>query len=1256
MEVIQILISLPKRLLTSLLSTSRQTRINFLAINTLITILVCTSHVYITGWYYYTNERIYVTRGFRHFDSEQCDSALRSTQQQASLWKGTWPIQWYWRMQCEGGRDKWRGNGGLRSWLNRDWFWLLFDAFWIAVAGPCFNFASSISKTVTQIYSSGLAALLISAIERPFHITGNSLLRGVQWTVESIAILPTYLDGVPYFLPLAISNAPHDIGSFLHEGMQWATGKGVFLPTYLDHVSGSIPSTIKTPLNSTGDVLSEAIQYFFGLVASYASYFDYVPFIKTTFAMFLGWVKPYASSFAATKSFEFWLRLFVYPRNPLSEAINHVISLWKWLLVILQVVVSSFVYISTFDIWTALVPATGVPYFSLLTMFTIWINVYVHRTYTINEHNGVHWTKNLWHTPFALLDVLCFGSEDKFTPDDAPRVHRSWHSSNDLILPHMEWHWNEIPMLIARSIISPIYNDGFLRGLRYWRYILLQFWSACEWVWRIPTMKSIFGVNLGIVCFRLHSYPYFRYEVGKFLIDILAGIFFLSVLLIIICIWHAIYRLGRTAWTTVFSRLPFSQFGPSNPVFYLTIIRTTISQFKVLLILFGFNKLMSTMGIPLTFTYTSCLIYGMASRIAEYLSPPIVGEKSNLRKYRLITFTTLFRVITIIIYFSDVFPLLYRFYTPESIITNPLLYLHSGITLDLVYHGLSIFETRNLFQDFCIGLFLLLDYLRIPGRLWLLRQIPWESELNQLEASEDVPAISSLEAAISGIAVLIEMLLSSTMPRLAIFFAAFLGACLFEDAASINSDDDERIQIVPEPPRASLYSSLEDIIGTPCVIFLTLLVTVQLTNKTYFSGDTYNAVFRVGFGLIVAQFMVPFPMKFVPRAHPVVGVIEDTPAFKRKYTIPWEGLICAAQITALLLTAYALTYLTFNLAFYSLAVPLLLLVLYYLSPATQTTLRGQVAAHRPHGLQAVLSKRLVFGWARHLWWIIPGWSIIQSLIIIRNCSAIIDHFQNFTLEYFITAWRFSSYLSIAFAVISFAIYCLAHIREQHKFLSILYHIGSTFTSYLPFSTLRLRNAFFFRDYPGGTYQARAIWIFISLCLFINLQIYNPGCWSLGIPFLIWDIIKVEDTGAEAPFDSSLPPAERRALKRAAKDARRVNSQRLAERDALARADVARSDAREVIRDTRREQAFDDFRTHNSATPIVPAHQSTLQTVTRDLLTIGDQVSADVAVQSSDDAVRAKEDAEIVIKQAAREQGDDDYNPTITAQTISGPGM
>ncbi|KAH6714266.1 hypothetical protein BKA61DRAFT_607461 [Leptodontidium sp. MPI-SDFR-AT-0119] len=134
-------------------------------------------------------------------------------------------------------------------------------------------------------------------------------------------------------------------------------------------------------------------------------------------------------------SSEYWYQQIVDRQYPLAE--NSINFLWTYAVaVVTAVIVTSMDIYNAFSayfsgigsaplnhsllstnggLWSALVPETGIPNWSLLMLFTIWINVYMHRKYN-NPHPRAldapsHWTSNLSHTPFALLNVICFGSE-----------------------------------------------------------------------------------------------------------------------------------------------------------------------------------------------------------------------------------------------------------------------------------------------------------------------------------------------------------------------------------------------------------------------------------------------------------------------------------------------------------------------------------------------------------------------------------------------------------------------------------------------------------------------------------------------------------------------------------------------------------------------------------------------------------------------------------------------------------------------------
>ncbi|KAH7410557.1 hypothetical protein BKA64DRAFT_661253 [Cadophora sp. MPI-SDFR-AT-0126] len=221
---------------------------------------------------------------------------------------------------------------------------------------------------------------------------------------------------------------------------------------------------------------------------------------------------------------------------------------------------------------------------------------------------------------------------------------------------------------------------------------------------------------------------------------------------------------------------------------------------------------------------------------------------------------------------------------------------------------------------------------------------------------------------------------------------------------------------------------------------------------------------------------------------------------------------CILQILALLLSLFALPYLTFPLAFYAVAVPGLLMYFYYKSPATENL----TSLTRPHGLQAVIWDEPVPAWAKHLWWIVPSFAALESVQIVQHSGAIYQHFRDYDFEFFSEAWASSSIISLIAVGISTLLTFLVHVVEEPHTLEFLWAIGNIVTDYLPFHTRPLRDALLFRAGAGTKYQGRKPVDMIHAWIVLVLQAYRPGAGSLVVSMLVWDIVKVNKSSTASP--------------------------------------------------------------------------------------------------------------------------------------------
>ncbi|KAL2059787.1 hypothetical protein VTL71DRAFT_10171 [Oculimacula yallundae] len=1222
MEVIQAINLFPRRLLSIVCSPTRDTLLILLTINILITIFLVVFHVRVSGLWYYMNELIFVIRGFGTNDSRKCYSVFRAAHAESDLWRSSWPVQWYWRMQCLGNWDA-RHSGRVARFLNRTWIWTIFDVFWVSIAGPCFKFASYMFKSSSQCYNAISVDAFISVIKTPFEFVGDVLLGGAQWSIELIASLPTYLNHV---VQDPVTSTSKLVAKILH----WPIRVITSYVSYFDFapfiknafgILGKWLSSAASPIAAvTGSLLSNGVASVILLLRSFVAYFDDVPLAKNVFESTENWLNSTASNLASA---QYWQGVLNEFRIPVRIIANGFSVLGGLSLVVVDLLRAPFVYISKLDIWSAFAPETGIPYLSLLALFTLWINVHMHRTYTINKQTGQHWTEHLWHTPFALLDILCFGSDGDTSirsDNPVPQIERpNRHSSHDLIKPHLGWRWVEVPGLLLHKIISPIFFDGFLRGIHSWYPGSLKAFNFD--LTAIRTLgESVCGkVSIVVWCIVWIFDIVYSDDIVKRVVPLVAGaiaivalILFSLPLTIATFVFLEICHLVKSAWKTVFSRSPFSKWAPSRRGFVTKAFNASISQGLVLLLIYIFNHIASAMSIPLTLTYTSCLLYGMASEILKDNQNRVIGENRHVREYRQVVFNYIYRIHAVLVFFSGgggEMPFSWS-YASGSITTNPIFYLHSGIVTDFVYHGLSVFDTGNLVRDVNIGFYLLITYLRRPGREWFSKRSLWQSKMDQIS---DTAAVSPLKAIILLSVVLGHIYLSRTVPRISILFALILGSCFCIDPRGrpfLFHGNDSKLTESVSSPLNSVYSTFRSMVGIPCFLLLTLMVTVQCIDEPYIAAQEFKPLVLMALCVLVIAVTVWLLIELVPsnpnlrKAYLIVqswlpsagteagsakdSVTTDTQGdgvnpivhrgaslFLGNHPLFWTALECSAQVVALLFTLYALTYLSFNLAFYSIAVPGILLFLYILASVwSEKAAREAPIYHhppaRPHGLQAIHPNLPVPAWAKDLWWIIPSWTIIQSITIVLNSEAIILHFHNFTLGSFIKAWTSSSYLSIAFFVSSLVV---VKIMEKQYMLELLWNIGSSLMPYIPFDTRPARDQIFFQpnhlkddknEFKNRVFQSRVLTELIFFWVLIALQLYNPGCWSLGIAILLWtgDILKVEAVG-----ESGASPTQK-----AAADVLSIREQMLADAAALRKTDAAIAEAKEEQEDEARRQA------------------------------------------------------------------------------------
>lgn len=587
----------------------------------------------------------------------------------------------------------------------------------------------------------------------------------------------------------------------------------------------------------------------------------------------------------------------------------------------------------------------------------------------------------------------------------------------------------------------------------------------------------------------------------------------------------SVFNILKGAWDTVFSRKPFSQLRPLTPGLYTMIISMLFSQLLVIALMYGFNSITSAMRIPLTLTYTTFLLYAMASDILEVWSDDLQLGVSD----------TVGRALALACYYLGGWVPAPWFWTPDHIATKPLFHWYRGIATTFIYDGLSSSTAPNLFLDFYIGFVLLLNYLRIPGRKHILRQCSIETQAILLG---NTAMITTFQACVLAFVGVVEVFFAFTIPQLAIMYALLWGAYLLWDPKlpypppndSPSADKETASSVL-----LSLQTTLRRTIGLSIIVLLTLLVPVQLSDDPYVENEWTR-----GFPLISSWTMLVAGVFFI--AHALASLIPSNPSTRRVYRWfakqqyhvvklkqfgnllqnalqsagnrfknEWQlDLECIAQIGALLFTIYALTYLSFSLAFFSLAVPGLLLFLYYRSPAAE----NDHTCTRPHGLQTIYSNGLAPTWAKHLWWIIPTWTTLQSVVIIRHSEAIHQYFQDFTWAYYSDSWYDTSLPETICGFLWLAVIILGPVREQQHLLKFLWTAGSCVTCILPFDTRPVRDMFFFRSASVSTFQPRLMTPLIHSWLILVLQAYRPGPWLFLIALLFWDIVKVEDPSSE----------------------------------------------------------------------------------------------------------------------------------------------
>ncbi|KAK0120321.1 hypothetical protein ONS95_011727 [Cadophora gregata] len=1013
MEAIHKIRSLPTRLQNTYPTTINLLTllvITLLPIFTLTALTLVTFHVYFTGNWYYYNERIFVARGFGEDDAANCRDVLNDT----GLYTTMEAVEWYWRRQCEGNRDAWKGDGGVLGVLNQSWIWMIFDVFWTLFLGPCIYAITFFTTTASQIYNS-----------------------------EGITLITAILN--------ACLHAARDAANTV---MVWASW----------------------------------------LISSWAGFYDFVPLIKQAFATIGDWLKNSTSSLANNKLWseqvsklgsrfgEDCLSLRGHPAALCTAVVGGIGDLLNRCTSYLVRVTSNdalFHGLSAIRYYVSLVlvPRTGMPWRFLALIFTVWINVYMHRTFidTASPRGSrrEYWQKCFPHIPFALLNILCFGSEP------APGLDQRYRqpiSDGNPTPAFMEWYWDEVPELVMQRVILPIAYRGVWDGFRYWAYHFVIAWVAvARGLKKLST--TVAGSAILMVgfasCVHLHDQvPQFRYVIVGVLDAISEFLFFMAVVTILSFVFLEIYSILKRALTTIFNREPFSQLNPMNPGFWPRMKPILLSQLTIVAILAIFNTITSIMRIPLTLTYTEFLIYAMVFNVLEI--------RDAHREVRDLDVAA--RIIAVVLFHMlDWVPITW-FWRPIYFLGGmpvPLFAWYTGYVTTTIYHCFYAVSWTGLFEDLKAGLALVMKYLRISGREYI-------ASYGSLQIIPDLQGatITKVQSFISALALVITGYLVSVNLQAGFYFVLLCAGYLLKDQNhNLNKSPHARPELLP------LRATLKKVLGVPIRYLIVLPILVQLSGDPYMeleatfpavagafalygiyrlfihlrnSGSTQQAVIEfiklngitfIAFTVLaiaspyirllefhlrqLASDATPYlfqPLTFMLGAlasYFIYITSEDDPA-----VAPSEFrtlLECNLQICAALFTLGSLAYLPFTLAFYAVFVPIFLLFLYRASPTTATT----TPVSQPHGLQAIFWNEPVPKWVKHLWWIVPICAVWESVYIVRYSEAMIRHFDGYDFEFFSEAWGASSLLAMVFVAVTMVLNLLVHVmKEPHPRISL----------------------------------------------------------------------------------------------------------------------------------------------------------------------------------------------------------------------------
>ena len=613
-------------------------------------------------------------------------------------------------------------------------------------------------------------------------------------------------------------------------------------------------------------------------------------------------------------------------------------------------------------------------------------------------------------------------------------------------------------------------------------------------------------------------------------------------------------RITKWAITTISNREPFSQLNPWLSEFWTRIGHILLTQVTIFVILRLFNHITSILRIPLTLTYTEYLINAMVYDIFQvgdafhdlcYLD--VVARLSTCALHRVLNWVPVpwfWRPD----YFLGGFPI-------------PLFAWYTGYIATAIYHSLYSVSCIGLPKDLCIGLCLLMTYLRVPGHRFLARFSPIE-----LTADLRGAAITKVQAFIAVLAMLVFAYLKSANLQAATYYCLLWGTYLLRDPKLACSSPNSPLisSLDTNPELRSLQNTLNRALGVPISYLSILPVLIQVSGEPYMdlvaflfvatggmiAYDIYH-LFRfrhdaeptkhrrlafINFRkleiltLVIAALawlylrFTRFPLlQSVTTAsfylvQPLAFILVALASYFTYITatddvIPSQvrtAVECIFQIGALLLTLFALPYLSFTVAFYAVAVPGLLLYFYYTSSATANS----TTPTHPHGLQAVLWDEPVPAWAKHLWWIIPLLAAWESVQILQHYEAIHHHFGNYNSVFFFEAWASSSTSAIVAIVLQIIVTFLVHIVQERYTLEFLWNVGSSVTSYLPFNIRPLRDAILVGAGSESTYQGRQPTELIQAWIVLVLQAYRPGAWSLVFSMLVWDIIQVNKPPSE----------------------------------------------------------------------------------------------------------------------------------------------